>query len=97
MNKNLNVTDFKVVYATATQRIFNVKVNNTADFTLFNLSWSLNTGNGIKLSEISFELKPTEEIFIYIYHNYSATGNYNVTATIIKDVFTEIESINVTV
>ena len=91
----MHITDFKIIYANNTQRIFNIKLNNTADFSLFNVSRTLDTGNVIINSTIDFSLNSKEEIFFYIYYNYSAIGSFNVTFNATASLLKESDTIQI--
>ena len=72
-------------------------MTNNANKNISNISWEFNTGNGIKTSQNLFNLQPSEEIFFYIYHNYTASGSFNLTFKAFSGNFIESETISINV
>jgi hypothetical protein len=100
IDNDLSINDFKVVYQNNTERIFRFDVNNTFDGqTLGNISWSLDTGESIisSNSSMNITLQPLEEAYVFVYHNYTVSGNYTVIATSFNEQFTERRFLNITV
>lgn len=79
IDNDLNITSFRVVYENSTQRIFEINLNNTLITNITTISWQLDTGENVETSIFNFGLKPSEQIFVYLYHNYSTTGNFTLT------------------
>jgi hypothetical protein len=97
IDNDMNVTEFDVIFTNETQRVFRVVINNTLDMNITNISWDFETGEDIKTSQYKISLQQGEDVFIYIYHNYSFPGSYNVVATARSGEFAEVESINIIV
>lgn len=57
----------------------------------------LDTGETIKQSTIQVSLQPSEQIFFYIYYNYTSSGNYNVTFTTFNDNYLESDTTQISV
>ncbi|MFH1978257.1 MAG: hypothetical protein ABIJ92_02945 [Candidatus Aenigmatarchaeota archaeon] len=97
IDNDLNITEFSDVYSNNTERVFRVFVNNTLDINITNISWSLDTGEDMKSSEYLGNLKPSEQVFIYVYNNYTLTGNYTVIMSVYTDEYLEKDEIEIIV
>ena len=93
IDNDLNITEFKVIYQNNTERIFKIDVQNTFNSTtISNITWEFNSGQDIKTSTKLFNLVPQEKIFVYIYHNYTVSGNYNISFKAFSGNFIETET-----
>jgi YD repeat-containing protein len=77
----LNLTSLAYVYKNTTRYVFRFVVNNTGVSTLSNISWVFNTGQNIESSQYNTTLTGGEDLFVYVYHNYTSSGNYTVIAS----------------
>lgn len=77
VDNDLQIKYLDAVYQNNTQRVFRIELNNTLNTTLSNLSWEFNTGETVENCSTPFTLESGEDIFFFIYHNYSQSGNYN--------------------
>ena len=77
----LSVTGLKVFYSNLSQKVFEFSINNN-DVTNFSVNWTLNLGDGNVVSSVqNTSLNSTKSLLVYVYHNYTAQGDYSVTAT----------------
>ncbi|MBI4182329.1 MAG: right-handed parallel beta-helix repeat-containing protein [Candidatus Aenigmarchaeota archaeon] len=90
---DFDVRSLSVINATGTERVFEFTINNYANLSLANVSWSLETGQDMKNSTLPVTLTPYERLFVYVYHNYTASGTYIVTASAQGNGFRDVESI----
>lgn len=56
---------------------------------------TLNTGQSVINSKFKINLTKLEDIYIYIYYNYTIKNNYTVIATAFNDKFSETKSLEV--
>lgn len=97
VNLTLDITNLSLIYTNATQRIFKFPILNKGNSTLSNINWTLSTGQNTISSLYSTTLQPNEDIIVYVYHNYTSSGTYNLTATAFNQNFTDSEKIQITV
>ena len=93
----LKIPQLDIIYTNSTQRVFRFIVNNTLTSQIPNISWTLNTGNGNKSSQYNTTLSGSEDLFVYVYHNYGAGGNYTVTARAQNQDYSVEKSIQITI
>ncbi len=93
----LDITKFDVVYINNTGRVFNFVINNTLSFLISNISWSLDTGNGVESSQYNATLQGGENVIVFVYHNYTASGNYTVRATAQNVQYSDTEVMTITI
>ena len=89
----IDVTELNVVYQNSTERIFMFAVNNTLNVTINQIEWLFDTGDDNYSSEVNASLASGEEYYVYLYHNYSSSGNYSVTATAQNTEYSDMETI----
>ncbi len=75
----VDLKNLSVVYQNSTQRIFRFSINNTFTSSI-NASWEINLGPVNKTSQSSETLNTGEDMWVYVYYNYTNSGNYLVTA-----------------
>ena len=100
IDSSLDATDFSVVYENNAERVFKFKVRNTADETLNNVAWKIETGESTINSNSSMDmtLESGEEAFVFVFHNYTTYGDFIVNATVFNAEFSDITpNINVTI
>ncbi|MHA1691941.1 MAG: PKD domain-containing protein [Candidatus Heimdallarchaeaceae archaeon] len=99
IDNDLSINDFEKMSSNGTEAVFRFDVYNTfTDSSISDINWTLNSGDGNVIeSNNPFSLSSLEEIFIYIYYNYSSTGTYNVTATAYNEEYSESETVGVTI
>ena len=95
VNCALDLVNLTIPYKNATNVIFKMDVNNFANQTIENISWSLNTGESEINSTLNVTLESLKDIFIFIEYNYNNTGNYTVVATVKSGFLIDNESINI--
>jgi len=97
IDNDLQIRSFDVIYTNLTERIFRININNTLSSTISNISWEFDLGQDVKTSQILFNLEPKEEVDIFVYHNYTTGGNYNLSFRAFSGNYIEgkIKSINV--
>lgn len=81
IDNDLRIENFSSVYTNGSQRIFKFDILNSLNYSVSNLSWNLDTGNGTINSIYNTTLVSSEKLFVYVYHNYSTSGLFNVTST----------------
>ncbi|MFH1978255.1 MAG: hypothetical protein ABIJ92_02935 [Candidatus Aenigmatarchaeota archaeon] len=95
IDNDLNITELSVIYENSTERMFRFVINNTLGSNISNISFSLDTGEITEYSQYSITLRGGEDIFVYVYYNYTVTGIYTVIATARSGEFVEVESMNI--
>ena len=64
---------------------------------MVNVSWSLNTGNGVVSSTSPITLQPQESAFVFVTYNYTAAGSFGANFTAVNGSWTDVEALNVTI
>ena len=77
------------------QRIFYFIINNSFNYPLDNISFD--TGEDLKSSQFNVTLQSYDDIFVYIYHNYSIEGSFTAIVTARTEEFIEVASINISI
>ncbi len=77
----LTVTDFAVVYANQSDRLFRFGVRNIAGQNLSGIQWRLNTGEALINSTMNATLTINEKLMVFVWYSYVNAGNYTVYAT----------------
>ena len=95
IDNNLQVKNFSVVYQNNTERVFRIVLNNTLAQTISNITWEFDSGQDVKNSVYNLTLQPYEEALFFIYHNYTLSGNYNVSFIVRSSDYIEKEIIGV--
>ena len=93
----IDLAELKVIYTNITERVFRFVINNTLASAIANISWSLDTGESNESSQYNISLTSGEDAFIFVYHNYTASGNYTVIASATNGTYTDTEEIMITV
>ena len=93
----LEIPQLDIIYTNSTKRVFRFVVNNTLTSQIPNILWTLNTGNGNKSSQYNTTLSGSEDLSVYVYHNYGAGGNYTVTARAQNQDYSAEKSIQITI
>jgi len=73
---DIKVSDFEILYYNRTIQTFGLRITNTLNNSVSNITWILDTGNGNVSSQEQIELESGEDVFIYVGYNYSAYGGY---------------------
>jgi hypothetical protein len=97
VDNDLQIKNFSIVYQNNTERVFKIALNNTLNQTISNISWEFNSGESIDNSAYDVGLEPSEEALFFIYHNYTISGNYNVSFRARSNDYIESEIIEVIV
>jgi len=91
-NGTLTITDLTPMQVIKNvDMVFEIKLNNTITSNISNISWTLDTGEDTKSSIYNFNLKSAEQIFFYLTHNYSSSGNFSVIFSAFNNKFLETE------
>ena len=77
----LNIDNLTVVFVNNTERIFRYSIVNIGNETLSGINWTFNTGDTVLNSTFSNDLVSGEDLLVFIYHNYSLSGNFSAIAT----------------
>jgi len=76
---NISISSLSSIYSSGTYQIFEMIILNNGNLDLTNISWTINLGDSnTAQSTYNFNLTSNEQIFVFIEHNYSSTGSYNV-------------------
>lgn len=98
VDNDLQINNLSVAYTNNTQRVFRFIIKNSfSNSGITNLSWSLDTGQSVINSTLNMSLSPLEDIFIYVYSNYTSGGNYSVKASAFNSLRLQQRIINITV
>ncbi|MBI2549646.1 hypothetical protein HYV83_00505 [Candidatus Woesearchaeota archaeon] len=93
----LGVSNFSVINSSGSLRTFEAYVKNYMAVAMSNVSWSLNTGNGIVSSTSPITLQPQETAFVFAKYNYTATGTFAANFTAVNSSWNDLEALNVTI
>lgn len=93
----LGVSNFSVLNSSGTGRTFEAYVKNYMAVNMTNVSWSLNTGNGVVSSTSPMTLQPQESAFVFVTYNYTATGSFGSNFTAVNGSWNDLEALNVTI
>lgn len=93
----LGVSNFSVLNISGTERIFGASVRNYMYVPMVNVSWSLNSGNGIVSSTSPITLQSQESSFVFVQYNYTATGTFAANFTAVNSSWNDLEALNVTI
>jgi len=85
------------VFANNTERIFRFVINNTISSAISDIMWSLDTGESTINSENNITLQSNEDAFVFVYYNYTSSGNYTVVATTENGQYIDIEEMEVVI
>ena len=70
------IATYTLLSLTRTEAVFEFKESDVWNSSLTNVSWRLDTGES-NITSDNFNLSPGENVFVFVYHNYSSTGNYS--------------------
>ncbi|MBI3037338.1 hypothetical protein HYY73_06355 [Candidatus Woesearchaeota archaeon] len=93
----LGVSNFSVINSSGSLRTFEAYIRNYMTVNMTNVSWSLNTGNGIVSSTSPITLQPQEEAFVFVAYNYTSTGTFAANFTAVNGSWSDVEALNVTI
>ncbi|MBI2541640.1 tandem-95 repeat protein [Candidatus Woesearchaeota archaeon] len=89
---SINVYDLTLLSRNSTSAIFGFNINNTGNSDMSGINWSLNTGQETISANALFSLQPNESIFVFVSYNYSAAGDYTITASATNKTHADSES-----
>jgi hypothetical protein len=92
---DINVYDLSLLNQNSTLIIFGFSINNTGNNLMSGINWSLDTGQETISANTLFSLQPNESIFVFASYNYTATGDYTVTASATNKTHIDSESITI--
>jgi hypothetical protein len=82
VTKEFAVNEINELYTNGLEKISEFKIKNNEDSSMNNINWSFNLDDGnVIYADKLINLSVGEEVFIYVWHNYSSSGNYLVNAT----------------
>ena len=82
MMKTLNVSQISILNQSGRASAFEIVIANSWENSLTGINWSFDTKDDLIVNATMLTaLQPAEELFLYIGHNFSATGTFNVNAT----------------
>ena len=93
----IDVSEFSVVYTNNRERVFRFVIANNYTSTLSDISWILNNGQTNQSSQYNTTLQVGEDLFVYVYYNYTSSGNYTVMASTTNGQFSDRESMEIEV
>jgi len=80
--KHIEAFNLSVVNESGTKRIFEFIIKNNLNTNLTNVNWTFDTKDSNVINATSNSiLQPSEQMFVYIDYNFTATGTFNVNAT----------------
>ncbi|GEM_PF-5436576 len=93
----LNIPELKVVYQNLTERVFRFVINNSFTSSIAGVSWTLDTGESNITAEQNASLQSGEDLDVYVYHNYTSSGNYTIIASATNGTYSDERSIQIEV
>lgn len=93
----LSVSNFSVINSSGTLRTFEAYLKNYMAVNMTNVSWSLNTGNGIVSSALPVALQPQEVVLVFVQYNYTSAGVFAANFTAVNGSWNDLEALNVTI
>ncbi len=93
----VQVSNLTTKYINSTQRIYGFAITNRHNSTLSSVSWKLNTGQSTISSQLPITLNADETILVYIYHNYTSPGSYNIIAAATSNSVSHSQKIEITI
>ncbi|MBI2143999.1 hypothetical protein HYU17_02505 [Candidatus Woesearchaeota archaeon] len=93
----LGVSNFSVLNSSGSLRTFEAYVRNYMAVNMTNVSWSLDTGNGVVSSSSPITLQPQETALVFVAYNYTATGDFTANFSAVNSSWNDVEALNVTV
>ena len=82
MMKTLNVSQISILNQSGRASAFEVIIENSWENNLTGINWSFNTKDNLIINATALTaLQPAEQLFLYLGHNFSTTGTFNVNAT----------------
>ena len=95
---DLEMANVSVLNISSTSAVFELALENFLQSNLTNVSWAFDTKDGSVINSTSILiLQPEEAAFVYVSHNFSTTGSYNVNATAINGTLTDSRNLSVIV
>lgn len=93
----VSVSNFSILNSSSSMRTFEAYIRNYMAVNMTNVSWSLNTGNGVVSSTIPLFLRPQEGSFIFVSYNYTGAGSFTANFTAVNKTWKDWEVLNVTI
>lgn len=76
---NIDVSSLEAIYSNNTHYIFKFNITNNGGTDLTDVNWTINFGDGNTIkSNYKFNLSYTKDAFIFVEHNFSSKGSYDV-------------------
>jgi len=98
IDNDIQIKNFNVIHSNESEKVFRFEINNSFfNQSVTNVNWTLNTGESIVRSNSSINLAPLENIFVYIYYKYTTFGQFNITANVFNENYSEVKSVNINV
>lgn len=96
--KHLEAFNLSVVNESGSKRIFEVIIKNNLNNNLTGVNWTFDTKNSNVINSTSTAiLQPSEQMFIYIDYNFTATGTFNANATAINNTLSDSKNFTLTI
>ena len=96
--KAIEVSNLSALNISGTKAIFEFIIENKLSTNLTNVSWIFDTKNSYVInSTITTTMQPTEQMFVYIQHNFTSTGTFNVNASAINGTLTDSRNLTITI
>lgn len=93
----LGVSNFSVLNSSGSLRTFGAVVKNYMSANLSNVTWNLNTGNGLISSTIPLALNQLESAFVFVQYNYTSSGLFVANFSAVNGSVSDWELVNVTI
>ena len=95
---DIEVSNLTVLNESGNKRIFEIIIENTLLINLTNVNWTFDTNNGFVINATNnVILQPSEQLFIYLDYNFTATGTFNLNATARNGTLTDSRNLTVTI
>ncbi len=94
----IEVANLSVLNSTSRKRIFGFDIMNLLSNNLSNASWAFDTkNNDVINSSSNFSLLPYERVLIFVEHNFTSSGVFNVNSTVRNSSFVDWQNLSVNV
>ncbi|MBR9699827.1 hypothetical protein GOV09_05195 [Candidatus Woesearchaeota archaeon] len=94
---DIQASDLQLLNLTDRETIFEFYITNTLTINLSNVSWTIDTSDGLINSSTIFALGPNETAFVYAKHNFSTGGTFGINATAFNGTLSDSTNITIMV
>ncbi|MBI2101430.1 hypothetical protein HYT53_02365 [Candidatus Woesearchaeota archaeon] len=96
--KHIQAYNLSVVNESGSKRIFEFIIRNSLNTNLTGVNWTFDTKNSNVINATSNSiLQPSEQMFIYIDYNFTASGVFNVNATTKNNTLSDSKNLTITI